>query len=223
VVDLTTSSQSEEINKLSGHLWKPLKALMNKARQEREKALAQTPGGNSVNERDVFASTSRAATVPKQPPGNFIGPDSLMTMDFGVDRLYPTADLNSSNTIPTTSAIQDPTTMWQQSTFAMSPMSGTIPIGATLDSTVMSTVPPEQPNFGMLDTEMQGLPTVSTSTSGWTPNESFSINDSTMMDDGSVNWATWDDMVQMYAMQNEASPNEQGHIPSFYTTGSNIF
>ena len=216
VVELSTAKQSDEFHKLAGHLWKPLRALMEKAKHEREKALAEE---NTMTEHtDLLTSSIEVAAEPKQP--TFSGTDSIMNMDFGMDRLYPNQTQTSN--IATNDPLQNPTGTWHASNFNVVPSIEPVSLTGTSNSNLMTNLPTTNDSMGLLGSDMEGFN--SATGAGWSPTAPFAANDSTMiLDDGTMNWATWDDMVRVYATQNEAHQDGQGSISAFYTTGSNLF
>jgi hypothetical protein len=189
---------------------------MDKARLERAKALANE---DSVSKPTATTSSSTEATGLKQPTFSTTD-DSMMTMDFGMERLYPSHTENSN--ITTNDALQDSNGMWQPSNFTVVPSIEPIPMTGGSDLNLMSNLPMNNDSLGLVSPNVDGLG--SNSTAGWSPGITFAANDSAMiLDDGAMNWATWDDMVQAYAMQNEAHQDGQPTISAFYTTGSNLF
>jgi hypothetical protein len=189
---------------------------MEKARHEREKALSKE---SSMTERtEMFTAPTEVATGSKQP--TFSGTDSIMNIDFGTERLYPSHTQLSD--ITTNDPLQDPNGTWQASNFTIVPSIEPIAMTDTSNSNLVTAIPTNNDSIGLLSSGMEGLS--SSSGASWSPNAPFAANDSTMiLDDGTMNWATWDDMVRLYAAQNEAHQDGQDTISAFYTTGANLF
>jgi hypothetical protein len=217
------SLQSEEVNKLSGHLWKPLRALRDKAKGEREKALAnekmektQSNFFNTVSSGNLPTTLETGPLLseegyPREHDFAPTGSSAMMNMAFGVDKLYPlqTNHPNGSD-ITSASSLTNTNPFWPQVVANPQPMDGlnmnlvndslTIGLQQGLNS---STMPMQDINWASTSPDINnGLPIVN---------------------DDPMNWATFDDMVQQYAVQNEMHVDGANTVPGFYGTGSSLF
>jgi hypothetical protein len=180
-------------HKLKGHLWKPLRRLMDKARFEREKAIASKLKQDTDTDAKVQASMS--SFDPAMP---------ISSLDFGVDRLYPITD----------SIVHDTSADWtdprlDQNIFP-APLSHDVTSGNNITTSLdqklspitMGQLPSQldlTPSWIMNDANLASAP-LATSASP--------LAASPLLADGSVNWASWDDMVSQFGM--DVDPAEQG-------------
>jgi hypothetical protein len=188
-------------HKLKGHLWKPLRKLMEKARVEREKAIASKVKQDTDTEAKVQDSMS--SFDPAVPISN---------LDFGVDRLYPLTD----------SIVHDTSADWtdprlDQNIFpaltSHNMIAGNIittSIDQKLSPATMGQLPSQldlTPSWIMNDSNMSSAPLVTSAS----PQVA-----SPLLADGSVNWASWDDMVSQFGMDVDAiEPNAALNQPGF--------
>jgi hypothetical protein len=225
VVDLAMSSQADEISKLSGHLWKPLRALRERAKGERDKAIeaekiARQHTSNffsAVNSGNMPTAYSDGHQLPKQgyPQEHDFPPTdnaAMLNLDFGIDRLYPLqTNQTSGSDLNSAPSLASPNPFWPQ------------PFGTTqaMDGLNMNSMATDASPIGL----QQGLD------SNILPNQDLSwINASLDMSNNvpiatedPMNWATFDDMVQQYAMQNEMHIDGVNTVPGFYAAGSSLF
>jgi hypothetical protein len=199
-VELTTSEQSDEFTKLGGHLWKPLRKLMAKAKSQREQAAA----GESIRQ-GVDTTNS--------------GPQSFMSMDLGVNRLYPQAQVPEFDS--TSPQHQFPGS-WQ-------------PVQQVEFSPTTNSSGANQPT----NYHMAGVDNVRNLSPGdlasvnvqfglndaWNNVNTIDSNETTAMGDDSLNWATWDDMVQEFGLQNSGPSNGQTSetVPSFFGSSTSWY
>jgi hypothetical protein len=207
-IEIATSRRWEDetaSNKLKGHLWKPLRKLMARAKAEREKAL--------LNEK---TQTGDLTKVPSA------GEDSLMTLDFSVDRLFPT-QVGDSSDPQSLGAIPKGVTAWPT------------PIPAS-DSMFTQTSGFSGSSFPAASQPLAGLTTggadqfveQSTIAPAWVNDTSTAdvsniknINASPTVEDGSqLNWENWDDLVQEFGMQLEHGTDP---VPSVFGSGANWY
>lgn len=171
---------------------------MAKAKAEREKALKK--------ERE------QAATMGVLPS---TGQDSMMTLDFGVNRLYP-VNLADEH--------KDPLA-WQNTPIPESLFSQTLPFeysAATQLGTDPSgsTDPTVSQAFG--DTLMDATSANPRHFNG--SSSSSNTGAGPLMDDGSqLNWANWDDMVQEFGLQFETGADGGQPVPSVFGSGANWY
>jgi hypothetical protein len=185
-------------HKLKGHLWKPLRRLMDRARAERDKAIANKQKQEFDTNGKVEAMMS--SYDPAVP---------MINLDFGVERLYPLTD----------SITEDTSTNWadprlDQNVF-LTPASQTV-VTATNNTTksIDQTITP---------TTSGQLPAQLDLTSNWIMNDTTLATDplgssaspsiaSPLLADGSVNWANWDDMVREFGMDVDPADNSTTNI-----------
>jgi hypothetical protein len=198
-IELATSEQSDEFTKLGAHLWKPLRKLMAKAKNQREQCIA----GESAGERENVKNNE---------------PQSLMNMDLGVNRLYPGAQVPGFDA---STSLQDQfSEIWPSvEQVGISPALNTP--GANLSS-----------NYPMMGLDAHSLTTgdvpnvdMQELNDGWNNVNMIGSNETTAMGDDSLNWATWDDMVQEFGLQNSGPSNGQTSemVPSFFGSSTNWY
>jgi hypothetical protein len=203
---------------------------MDRAKAERAKALEKE--GIVKDPPNLFAPHSPISQnlQQQQQQQQFDDSQNLMSLDLGVERLYPAQ--SSTGQMPTNVVPQQPNALWQQQSvnFTMGPSADPILMGNTMDSSNIIGNVSNRNSIGLLSPEMPGLAAGGASSgSSWSPVDPFNNNNGTthdssmMIDDGNMNWATWDDMVNMYAMQNELHQDGQNTIPAFFSTGANLF
>jgi hypothetical protein len=185
-------------HKLKGHLWKPLRRLMDKARVERDKAIALK------QKQDIETSTKAEAMMSSFDPAV-----SMINLDFGVDRLYPITDSIVEDTSTNWSDPRlDPSIFPKPASQNMTPAANNI--RSSIDQTVLPTttsqLPPQMDissNWIMDDATMATVPLASSA--------SPSVA-SPLLADGSVNWANWDDMVREFGMDVDPASNSTTNV-----------
>jgi hypothetical protein len=201
---------------------------MEKAKAERAKALEKE--GIVRDPPNLFAQHTTPPQNLQQRQEQFDDSQNIMNLDLGVERLYPAQ--SSTGQITTSMVSQQPNALWPQPdvNFTMEPSSDSILMGTTIDNNSLMGNVSNRNSIGLLSPAMPGLTAGGASTgSSWSPAEGFNssgsnTHDSSMiMDDGNMNWATWDDMVNMYAMQNEMHQDGPNTIPAFFSTGASLF
>ncbi|KAF2434745.1 hypothetical protein EJ08DRAFT_668209 [Tothia fuscella] len=206
-------------HKLKGHLWKPLRRLMEKARAEREKALAaKQEQQNATHDEASQASASMSTFDPTI---------QILNMDFTADRLYPINEITND----TSTNWIDPrrnSNIFAAPTTTIGTTSTNIPTSTINQDGVLGASLPEQfdfrdewilngdahlvtpiltnpvatsnvttyPNYTSPMTFTTTLPPLAPTTSSLMDNNTASP----LLADGSVNWANWDDMVQEFGM-----------------------
>jgi hypothetical protein len=197
-IELATSEQSDEFTKLAAHLWKPLRKLMAKAKHQREQSVA----GES------------ATQVEKVPHSE---PQTLMNMDLGVNNLYPAGQVPGFN--PSTASQDQLSGIWPSIEHvgvnpALNAAGANLPANYPMMGNAQS---PSLGNVTNLDTQF-GL-------DAWGNANMAGANATTAMGDDSLNWATWDDMVQDFGIQNTGPANGQTSeiVPSFFGSGTNWY
>lgn len=186
-------------SKLKGHLWKPLRKLMERARNSRIEALAKD-------------ETEKAAAEQNDPTQT----TNIMNLDFGVDRLFP-------ETVKTPDALAwTPPPSANNGSYDILPNINSPPLRTpSLDhSTTPNSVDVNNvPNLAVTGAQPFSLPTMSNdwllnNNNGVTPtafDPSFGETSpvagaSPLLPDGSVNWASWDDMVTQFGMDIDTDP-----------------
>jgi hypothetical protein len=185
-------------NKLKSHLWKPLRRLMAKAKDAREKAMA-------LERAHTPSSTDLA---PNQAPILPVVQDSLMGLDYGVDRLYPALDANNFNGKPMLwidPGLQQPVDLDQSLSMDIS------------DPSPALTAIPQQLSVDGIDSGQLLQPGYNDT---WMMANSDMNNNSTLIGDG-LNWEQWDDMVQELGMQADSTADgHSAHVPSVFGSGA---
>ena len=204
-IDLMVTRKWDDGNansKLKGHLWKPLRRLMAKAKAEREKAL----------ERETASTESTLSAEPSQPPVVPGGQENLMNLDFGVDRLYPT--LSSASELKE----GDPT-VWQGPNVQNPPPILGQPMSMDITHPLVLTEPLQSPLPGFIGPEQ--FTTQPGFGDTWMTTNDMSNNG--LFDEG-LNWENWDDMVQEFGMQTESVSNgHSANTPSVFGSGANWY
>lgn len=180
-------------NKLKGHLWKPLKKLMAIAKAERDKEL-EIERQNAQLQLQAHVESQRLDPI-----------DPIMSVDLGVDRLYP----------PELIAGFSPTH------FGSNTWIDPFNPSASLD-TISS---PQIPSMGFMQSSV-------TTTTG---NDAFSIMSPAsgidwmggmgtssdpspiMTTTGSVDWENWDNLVQEFGMEID-QPQQHAGPPGPYSS-----
>jgi hypothetical protein len=211
LVDTVMQHQSDEISKLGSHLWKPLKMLRAKAKHQREKALAE-----EIQLSPTAFAGSRNVGIPDDS-------DPLMSLDFGVDRLYPV--LQDTPALPHFPS-QDRSNSWPAQNMSVSPAlpslgPGMMAPSAFSGASTQSGLPVGSSNAvaGISSQPFSSLGLAK----GFSPIESQDVS---MLDPQSINWASWDDMVQEYNLQNEAVGRTNGDDPKaalYFGDGANWY
>ena len=178
-------------NKLKGHLWKPLKRLMERARTSRKIGLAE--------EKEQQAREIRSTFDPQT---------DIINLDFGVDRLFPDRQMKEndgnnwgmdSNTFTLANGINTTTATVIMPDETVSSLQTVNPLATTN----MASTP------GLTSLDMSVDWGLSNSNSDFS-NPSFSENSpsgaSPLLPDGNVNWANWDDLVTQFGMDLDQNP-----------------
>lgn len=192
-------------HKMKGHLWKPLRRLMDRARTEHDKATAARAQKEqqSAQSESSQVQASMSAFDPAAPV------DPIMNMDLSVDRLYPVGAITSDTSTDWTDPRMDMNGFTASTTLSAAP--ATVP--TSVDQIMGSDEFP--PGFDLSDdwllngdahiasqglanptfTDPAALPAVTTTSLPTVP-----LLTSPLLPDGSVDWANWDDMVQQFGM-----------------------
>ena len=194
-IELATSEQSDEFMKLAAHLWKPLRKLMAKAKHQREQSIA-----------------GESATPVEQAPRS--EPQTLMNMDLGGNNLYPVGQ------VPEFTGSQDQfSAIWPSiESVGVNPtlnaaganLAGNYPMMGNVESLSPANITNPDAQFGL---------------DAWGNVNMAGADATTAMGDDSLNWATWDDMVQDFGIQNSVPANGQTSeiVPSFFGSGTNWY
>jgi hypothetical protein len=203
-IDLMTKRRWDEDNgnnKLKNHLWKPLRRLMAKAKAAREKAVAL--------ERDSTPSSTNL--TQHQTPISPILPvvqDSLMGLDYGVERSYPGLDANQN--------FQDKPMLWINPGL-QSPVG--LDQSMSMDITGPASMLTAMPQQLAIDAVDSGQLLQHGYNDTWMTANS-DMNNSTLIGDG-LNWEQWDDMVQELGMQADSTADgHSAHVPSVFGSGA---
>jgi len=211
-----------EVSKVDGHLWRPLKILKEKAKAEREKALAQ-----------LQAPQDLAFDVPAIPDLNAgaqlfqIGDKQTSAFEqnpfekpFGGDTtndpmgLWPThTQLNV--TLPSDPVPFNPTIGATPQAVARTASSGQI-IPTQIATIHATTMPLNQ----AIPLPQEQLPLPDFNSTDWM---NVGMGDTNMAGDENVNWAAWDDMVQEWGMKSEQGGVDVGQGPSYMFNGASWF
>jgi len=195
-IELATSEQSDEFTKLAAHLWKPLRKLKAKAKNQREQSVA----------------SESAAQAEHVPHGES---QTLMNMDLGVNNLYTAGQMPGFD--PSTASQDQFSGVW----------TSIEPVGLSPALNVAG-ANPNYPIVGDAQSLSPGNPTNLDTQFGldaWGNVNMAGTNATTAMGDDSFNWATWDDMVQDFGIQNSGPSNGQTSeiVPSFFGSGTNWY
>jgi hypothetical protein len=210
-MEMSWTDGSTRIDKPDAHLWKPLRLLRERARAEREKALAAEVTNHGVDiqrSNDVTHGALPEWTAQPQSNGSV-----LMDMSIGLDlgplepEVATTTTTNGFDAWPT--SIQ-PLVELPDTTSTMQPVTNQ-PAHAT-------NYPTQQPILSQ-----PPLPDMS---GAWVDSTSASTgvaDSAALMGDTSMNWETWDDLVEQWGVQNQDQIEGNGMGPAFFGGGSNWF
>jgi hypothetical protein len=209
-MEMSWADGTTRIDKPDAHLWKPLRLLRERARAEREKAMAAENTNNGTDTQrsnDVTRGVPPEWTAQPQSSGSV-----LMDMSIGLDlgplepEVVTTTTTNGFDAWPT--SIQ-PLVDLPDAPSITQPVTNQ-PGHATGYSIQPTISQPQLP-------DMSGAWVDST-------NASTGVVDSTtLMGDASMNWATWDDLVEQWGVQNQDQIEGNGMGPAFFGGGSNWF
>jgi hypothetical protein len=129
-----------------------------------------------------------------------------------VDRLYPLQTNQTSGAgINSATSLQNPNPFWPQSFDTSQSMDG-INMSMVNDA---STIDFRQGSIGSATLPNQDM--------NWVTTPLEMNSNVPIVNDDAMNWATFDDLVQQYAVQNELHMDGANTIPGFYGTGSSLF
>jgi hypothetical protein len=197
-IELATSEQSDEFMKLAAHLWKPLRKLLARAKHHREQSIAGT------------ATAPKAENVPSEP-------QPLVNMDIGANSLYPAVQVPGF--APSVATQDQLSGVWPSIE----------PVGMAPGPNAPAAIPPA--HYAMMGNSQSlspgTLPNLDAQfgLDDWNNVNMVGVNSTTAMGDDSLNWATWDDMVQDFGIQNSGPANGQTSeiVPSFFGSGTNWY
>jgi len=205
-MEMSMLDGTPRIDKPDAHLWKPLRLLRAKARAERQKALADSA---NTKTSQGFSNLPSWKTEPQ--------PRASVLLDLSYARngsLVPK---------PATATINGPAPWATASqpgnlTGLDTPASGMLHAMSNLEPNREYSMQPNmshQTQFSDISAPWVDATTTSPS--------SGLIDNTALMGDNSMNWATWDDLVEQWGVQNDDQAEGNGMGPSFFGGGSNWF
>ena len=176
-------------NKLKSHLWKPLKKLMAIAKAERDKEL-EIERQNAQLQLQAQAESQRLDPI-----------DPIMSVDLGVERLYPPELFAGSQSNGFHNTWVDP----------FNPSANIGQISAAIPNNFQTSMPTA--------TGSDGFPLSSNGSADWT---NFGVTDPSqtspiMPSTGSVDWENWDNLVQEFGMEVD-QPQQPDGAPGPYSS-----
>jgi hypothetical protein len=206
-------------NKLKSHLWKPLRRLMDRARKAHDEAVAKDEQGG-VTSAEPLADLERTS--------------SIMKMNLSMDRLFPEVadpsgflgDRTAESSFSPAVGITPATTASPAQPYPLDTNGLDIsnpPSNAA--ATDVCLAPADLLSYPTMSTEwLSNGSATFTGDTNFVPdlNGSSATNDSPLMPDGSVNWQSWDDLVQMYGMDIDSDHNNNGQPGPYGSTFSSL-
>ena len=186
-------------NKLKSHLWKPLKKLMAIAKAERDKEIE-------------FERQNAQLQLQAQVESQRLDPiDPIMSVDLGVDRLYP-PELIAGFSPPHFAS-----NMWIDP-FHPSVDSISTPQAPSMDFVQPShTTATGNDTFSMIS-PVSGLDWASSVPATTDPTQTSPL----MTTSGSVDWENWDNLVQEFGMEVDQPDQHAGQPGPYSSTFSGI-
>ncbi|KAF2669279.1 hypothetical protein BT63DRAFT_479141 [Microthyrium microscopicum] len=249
-VDLSMDSQWDTdttIEKPDAHLWKPLKLLRGKALHARTQALAEQRANTSFDfsNPSLLTTKNELTNMNAETTTNSMLNPTILGIGYAQTGGTNTAPLHASD------APNSLLGMWTVSTtLPGDPMPAGFPAAGDISAqpAVLAAQPmmPGQPSLEaptsatqqqlplpdfsnewlneIQNTNMMGVPLGMEVAPGMgTVQPNTGLMTGNMTADDSMNWTTWDDMVQDWAMQPENQANSNGMGPTFFGGGSNWF
>lgn len=185
-------------NKLKGHLWKPLKKLMAIAKAERDKEL-EIERQNAQMQLQAQDLSQRLDPI-----------DPIMSMDLGVDRLYPPELIGGFEGSP----MNDFPNTWID---PFNPSMNLGAISAPVQSNGFQTSMPTTTG-----TDAFSMPT--TDSFDWNAMGATDASQTSpiMTTSGSVDWENWDNLVEQFGMEVDQQPAQDGAPGAYSSTFGGI-
>jgi hypothetical protein len=189
-------------NKLRSHLWKPLKKLMNVAKAAREEELRQ--------ERELVGQQLR-----QQQEFHRMDPvDPIMSVDLGVDRLYPPelvagfgALPNGATSLWTEANIFSPAAVLPDTTLSNDHAMQGITSSANpmdLSNDPATAIPGGQPHH--TDSFDSAFAATTASPDWLSSDPTGTTTTSPLLPNGNVDWENWDNLVEQFGMEVDQRP-----------------